>query len=299
MAAMRATHILAAGKSAKRTSSRDRLQRKMATQKAPKALQVVVLKPAVGSPSERLTITTTANKAHYNCNEQNGSSKVEVPPSATGVCAMSVSKGLNSSNTENAGRGNEMAERDHQSLASAGDDDLAFGGAAIGSSPNNSSRAGFHDDVVSRRPPPSVEGAAASTACSPSRKHNYSAGATVDDNSGEELTRGVELSACSSVVVTRDGGISATNPSPPIEKTPQGNRHVPPTESLGDIPPGPMKDVLTALLTGTVIREDDGERVLAPRFSGISSQRELKYCGPMVVGVPSQASAMAGVLSAR
>lgn len=306
MAAIRATHILAAGKSAKRTSSRDRLQRKMATKEAPKALQVIALKSAVGSPPERLTITATANQAPHKGKEQIDSNKVEVTPSATGMCAMSVSKGNTWPNAAHAGRGNEVliVERDHQLLASAGDDDLAFGGAAVCSSPNNNSRAGVHNDVVTQRPPSSVEGATARTTCSPWRKPVSSAETTVSDNSsnnnnGEEPTQGVELSARNSAVVTGNGDISTTNPSPPIEKTLQRHRHVPPMESLSYISPGPMKDVLTALLTGTVIREDDGERVLAPRFSGISSQRELKYCGPMMVGVPSQASAMAWVLTAR
>lgn len=58
---------------------------------------------------------------------------------------------------------------------------------------------------------------------------------------------------------------------------------------------GPMRDVLTALLTSTVMTED-GRRVLAPTFPSISALRELKYCGPVE---PLQASVFERVLFAR
>lgn len=58
---------------------------------------------------------------------------------------------------------------------------------------------------------------------------------------------------------------------------------------------GPMHDVLTALLTSTAVNSE-GVRVLAPTFTCVSSQHELKYCGP--VGFP-QVTALSSVLSER
>lgn len=56
-----------------------------------------------------------------------------------------------------------------------------------------------------------------------------------------------------------------------------------------------FNDVLKALLTSTVVTTD-GSRVLAPTFAGISTQHELKYCGPMGA---SQALTLSRVISRR
>lgn len=58
---------------------------------------------------------------------------------------------------------------------------------------------------------------------------------------------------------------------------------------------GPVRDVLTALLTSTVMAEDGG-RVLMPTFPSVSALRELKYCGPLE---PRQVSALKRVLFSR
>lgn len=65
--------------------------------------------------------------------------------------------------------------------------------------------------------------------------------------------------------------------------------------TLRGVREGPMRDVLTSLLTSTVMIED-GRRVLAPTFPSISALRELKYCGPVK---PLQASVLERVLFAR
>lgn len=58
---------------------------------------------------------------------------------------------------------------------------------------------------------------------------------------------------------------------------------------------GPVRDVLAALLTSTVMTED-GRRVLMPSFPSVSALRELKYCAPLG---PLQASALERALLAR
>ena len=65
--------------------------------------------------------------------------------------------------------------------------------------------------------------------------------------------------------------------------------------TLGGLRGGPVRDVLAALLTSTVMGEDGG-RVLMPSFPSVSALRELKYCGPLE---PLQASALGRVLVAR
>ena len=65
--------------------------------------------------------------------------------------------------------------------------------------------------------------------------------------------------------------------------------------TLGGVGQGPMRDVLAALLTSTVMTEDGG-RVLVPTFPTISALQELKYCGPVE---PLQASVLQRVLLAR
>lgn len=81
----------------------------------------------------------------------------------------------------------------------------------------------------------------------------------------------------------------------PPQRTHPHDRCAEQARTLCGVREGPMRDVLSALFTSTVMGEDGG-RVLAPTFPSISALRELKYTGS--VG-PVQASALGRVLIAR
>lgn len=317
MSNVRTTRILAAGKSMKRETPMERLQRKMASKKktAGRTRSTATAAPSTvvfGSPPHLSPPTSLGSASHLAPPTAFGSPPQLTPPSARGSPQQLVPPTALGLEPHLASSGIIVGSAPH--LASSG---IVVGSAsrlapslmpviAVKNSGASGTSTASGAPVECSAHPAAATTASATTAAAAATTY----AATSDDNAAEEEGRRNAPTTASSGDIPPSSSAKnpkATTPLPSPSRedsTPKTGQSPPPgttqpattaQETLREVEQGPVKNVLASLLSSTVMLKD-GERALAASFPCVSALRQLKYCGP--VGA-TEAFALGRVLVAR
>ncbi|CAM9272213.1 unnamed protein product [Pylaiella littoralis] len=309
MSTLRTTRILAAGKTLRQPTPEDRLQRKMAARAATAARTQPTRSSGTTAakkipPPAATVLSTSASRsrslaAPMIAVKRDGAA---VAPANIGVRIAAAAAAATVS-TESGGKIGAVQPR--ESDAGTRDGGAATdtsGGASVNDTNCNNSDPEGHNSGAGDRPP-QQEGFTSAASHPGNTTDTPNATSVGGTDSGRTAHRRLN----SSIGGNHRSGSGAAGKA---HLSPSRTRTIESDDDDGNglrLPPqrthphdrwvreGPMRDVLSALFTSTVMGEDGG-RVLAPTFPSISALRELKYTGS--VG-PVQASALGRVLIAR